>query len=105
MADEMSGFDRFLKNVGAITPTEGTTALDSIVAKATEEPAELPRLTVANTFLTYQRVGIQLENACAKYKALPEAKSQQDSNDSLKELIRAAEAAIKHCSRLLEANT
>jgi len=79
-------------------------ALDSILAKHAEEPPELPRLTVANTFLTYQRIGMALETACARFKALPDVKSQQDSNEALKELIKSCEAAIKHAARLLEAN-
>jgi hypothetical protein len=77
---------------------------DRAVGKHSEEAPDLPRLTVANTFLTYQRVGIQLEQACTRYKALPDAKSQQDTTEGLKELIRSLEAAAKHAARLLEAN-
>jgi len=79
-------------------------ALDSILAKHAEEPPELPRLTVSQAFITYERAGIQLEAACALYKQLPKVSSVQAGNEVLKDFIKAAEAAIKHAARLLEAN-
>jgi hypothetical protein len=79
------------------------TVMDSIVAKSEDGP-ELPRLTVSNTFITYQRIGVALESACTEYKALPDAKSQQDTTERLKQLIRACEGIMKHATRLLEAN-
>jgi hypothetical protein len=81
-----------------------SSVVDSIVAKSAEESPDLPRLTVANTFMTYQRLGGQLEAACGHYKALPDAKHSLDTTNGLKELIRACEAAVKHATRLLEAN-
>ena len=68
------------------------------------DPPELPRLTVAQTFITYQRMGKALETACASYKALPDVNSVQDGASTLTDLIRACEAVIKHAQRLQEGN-
>ena len=80
------------------------TTLNSIVESVSAEPLELPRLTVAATFATYQRIGTQLDNAVTAYKAIPEAIGERSASESLKAMIASAEAIIKHANRLLEAN-
>lgn len=77
--------------------------VDAIVGAATAEPIELPRLTVANVFINYGRLGAALGQAVEAYKALPST-AQQTSTDTLKEIVKQCEGAIKIASRLLEAN-
>ena len=80
------------------------TVLDQVAQSAMTEPPELPRLTVAATFGTYQRIGVQLENAVTAYKAIPDAVGERSASESLKGIVAACEAVIKHANRLLEAN-
>jgi hypothetical protein len=78
--------------------------LEAIVTEQTTEPIELPRLTVQATFLTYGRIGTQLDIAGRAYKDLPDASTVQSAAESLKEIIKACEHVIKSANRLMEGN-
>jgi hypothetical protein len=78
--------------------------LGKVTASMSADPPELPRLTVAQTFITYQRIGTALESACAGYKELPNVSSVDDGRRALTDIIRGCEAVIKHAQRLLEGN-
>ena len=79
------------------------TALESMVAGSDQEPVDLPRLTVADVFGHYERMGAALERAIDAYKGLPKA-SQQQSVTSLKDITKACDSVIKTATRMLEAN-
>ena len=79
------------------------TLLDTLATQAAQEPPELPRLTVSNTFIHYARLGAALARAMEAYKKLPDA-PPQGCTDDLKDLIKNCDAAIKTATRLLEAN-
>jgi hypothetical protein len=77
--------------------------LQAIVDVASQEPPELPRLTVANTFI-YQRVGIALVRAVKEaFDKIPDS-TPVGCTDELKSLIKECEGVIKGAARLLEAN-
>lgn len=78
--------------------------LEQITAAATAEPVELPRLTVANTFVTYNRLVAQLRVAGELGVHLPDCNTPQDSDACLKDLVKACESVIRYANRLLEAN-
>jgi hypothetical protein len=77
--------------------------LQAIVDVASQEPPELPRLTVANTFIYYQRVGIALVRAKEAFDKIPDS-TPVGCTDELKSLIKECEGVIKGAARLLEAN-
>lgn len=77
--------------------------LDRIVAEATADPPELPRLTTAGVFLAYHQLGNQLGIAADLFKDLP-ADDQRNSTVRLQGIVKACEAAIVKAQRLLEAN-
>ena len=77
--------------------------LQAIVDVAALEPPDLPRLTTANVFITYSRLGVQLSTAFEEYKRLPDA-TPQNCTEALKALVKNCEAAIANATRLLEAN-
>ena len=77
--------------------------LDAIVTNAQSEPVELPRLTTANVFTHYARLGSALERAADAFKKIPDA-TDRSLTDELKELMKACDVAIKTAARLLEAN-
>lgn len=77
--------------------------LSQVLAEALSEPPELPRLTVAQTFVHFQRMHTALENAMHECSQVPAA-TQADCSQHLKDLIRYCETAIKTANRMLEAN-
>jgi hypothetical protein len=77
--------------------------LDSIVSASEVESPDLPRLTVANTFIHYMRLCAALERASEICKRIPES-NPQNCTDALKDLVKTCESAIKTATRLLEAN-
>lgn len=78
--------------------------LDAIVNHASTEPVELPRLTTADTFIQYHRMGTNLHSATEAFKKLPDCNSVGAANDYLKEIIRYCEGVIRSAQRLTEAN-
>ena len=80
-----------------------STPLQDVIAAATAEPPELPRLTTGMTFITYGRLGAQLSLAIDEHKRLPDA-TVQGCAEALATLIRNCEAAVLNAKRLLEAN-
>lgn len=77
--------------------------LDAITMQAEKEPVELPRLTAAQVFIHYARIGRQLEQAIAAYKSIPDA-TQNKCTESLKAIVQSCRTAIDTAERLLEAN-
>lgn len=80
------------------------TTLEQIAETTTAEPIELPRLTVANTFITYNRLMDQLRNAAEAGQKLPTCNLPLESVEALKAIVRASEAVIKYAGRLIEAS-
>lgn len=80
------------------------TALDTVLEKQTAEPIELPRLTTAKTFNTFNRLGVNLDAAREAYKKIPEAATESDVQHHLGDLVRYCEGAISQAKRLMEAN-
>lgn len=78
-------------------------ALETIVAQSVAEPPELPRLTVAQTFIHYQRLATSLENATDELKRIPTAQTDRVT-ECLKDIVKQCETAIKTANRMLEAN-
>jgi hypothetical protein len=78
-------------------------SIDKILDQSTAEPPELPRLTVAVTFNTYQRLHDAIESAQHYCGQVPTA-TPGDCTQHLKDIIKQCEGAIKHAARLLEAN-
>jgi hypothetical protein len=81
-----------------------TPTLENIITEQTQEPVELPRLTVQATFLTYGRIGTALEQSHTAFKAIPEQSTPQATTESLKEIVKCSEAIIRHANRLMEGN-
>lgn len=80
------------------------TTLEAITRPDEAAPIELPRLPVANTFITYNSLLLALRNAGEAASKVPESSSLQATADALKDVVRYCEGAIKHAQRLLEAN-
>lgn len=80
-----------------------TETLNAILAESTKEPPELPRLTVAQTFVHYNRLRLSLNHAVNACSLVPDS-STNDVAAQLKEIITRCEIAIKTANRMLEAN-
>ena len=80
-----------------------TNILDTITTEQSAPAVELPRLTVADTFKHYARMGVCFERALTAYKAMPEA-TPQGCTDELKAIMAECETISKTAARLLEAN-
>lgn len=79
-------------------------SLDKIVVEQSAEAPELPRLPVADTFMTFNRMGVQLDNARESFKKIPETASRDQVTAHLKDIVKFCNAAVKTAERLLEAN-
>lgn len=79
------------------------TVLDSIVSQSSQESPELPRLTAANVFIHYARMGLAIDRLGASYRRLPDA-TQQGLTDELKQIMKEADSIAKYAARLVEAN-
>ena len=77
--------------------------LSHVLAEALNDPPELPRLTVAQTFVHYQRLALAIENAGDELKRIPTAQPDRVT-ECLKDIVRQCEIAIKTAQRMLEGN-
>lgn len=85
-------------------PGEVSFMLNEIAEKQQEESIELPRLTVTNAFGTFHNMMTALTSARDQAAELPTLFNQTSVTDRLKSVIKLSEAAIKHATRLMEAN-
>jgi hypothetical protein len=79
------------------------TNLMAVLAAEEREPVDLPRLTTANLFTHYMRIGKALNQAIEAYKALPDA-APKACDSALLDIAKQCDIASKTAMRLLEAN-